>query len=177
MAIETIYKAGDDALQNQFQVELAPLPFIPDGVNLAIRVTSLDVPEQSVGTYEVHYRSQKMTKASGKIETPNEFSFTFRVDKYWVHYKALKKWLNYIGNNKTGTMAEDVGLIGGESGFRMPFITINTVDANDQITSTGWTFHNVFISQLDGVSFSQDSGEPIEVSATFQFMKMTSLED
>lgn len=177
MAIETLYRAGDDALQNQFAITFSEIPFMPELDFLTARVTSVDVPAQSVGTYEVHYGTQSFTKPSGKIDTTNEFSFEFRVDKYWTLYKGLKLWLNYIGSNADGSMAEDVGAIGGESGIRIPFITVRTEDSMGIQTSTGWTFEKCFIQNLDGTSFSQDSGDPITVSVTLHFLKMTSFED
>lgn len=171
--IDTITRLGDDALANQFEIVFGTIPFIPTPDPLRFRIISVDIPEQSVSTYEVPWKTRTFTKPGGKIETPNDFSFSFRIDKYWTIYQGLKIWLNYVGDNDSGTMAEDFGAISGNSNIRTD-ISILTIDSNNVPTSLGWKFHGCFPSSLDGVSFDMGSGDPIEASVTMQFLKMTS---
>lgn len=170
--IDTIYRQGDDALGNQFEINFSAISFIPEADKLKIRTTTVDIPEFSVEKYTVDYKTQRFTKPSGKISTPNEFTFTFRADKYWTLYKALLAWHLYIADTSNGAMAEDVGAISGESGIRTDISVIPT-DSNDVPTSDGWKFHKCWPSNIQGVSFDTASGEPIMVTITMDFLKMT----
>lgn len=170
--IDAIYRQGDDALGNQFEINFSAISFIPEVDRLKLRTINVDIPEFSVETYTVDYKTQRFTKPSGKISTPNEFTFTIRVDKYWTLYKALLAWHLYIADTSNGAMAEDVGAISGESGIRTD-ITIIPTDANDIPTSDGWKMHKCFPSLVPGVSFDMASGEPLTIAITMQMLKMT----
>ncbi len=173
--IDDIFAAGDDALANQFSIEiteLAGLFALPNPIK--IRTVTCNIPNYAVGTYTVDYKTQKFTKPSGKIDTPNEFQFSFRVDKYWTTYQALLAWKRFIADEESGAMAEDVGAISGVSSFRTDII-VRAIDSNDVETYSGWKFHQAWPSTLDAVSFDQASGEAIILPVTFQFLKMTPL--
>lgn len=172
MAIETLFTAGDDALANHAVINIAPIPIFGLADPLRVRTTTFDIPEHTIDTYDVHWKTQSFTKPSGKIITPNEFSFTFRSDKYWTIYQALLLWKNYIGDEASGAMAEDVGAISGESDIRTD-VSVLTEDSNGVPTGPGWKFHKAWISSLGGVSFDMESGDPITVDVTLNFLKMT----
>lgn len=166
--VETLYNMGDDALQNQFQITFALPPAItPESGGesniISLRVTNLDIPEQSMGTYEVDFRSRKITKPSGKIETGNDFSFTFRVDKEYKTYRSLQRWLNYIGNNKTGALSGDYG-----ANIRTD-ITVSALNPQTDNVIVTWVLKRCFIKSLAAISFDHSNGEPITVEAQFGF--------
>ena len=119
----------------------------------------------------MEYKSVTFTKPSGKIVTANEFTMNFRSDKYWVVYQALLAWKNAIADENSGAIAEDVNTA-GISTIRTD-ISVMTIDSNGLITGPGWRYHKCFISNLGGVSFDQTNGDPLEVTVTFQFLKMT----
>ena len=171
--IDTIYAQGDDALGSQFEVsvsELGTLFNLPDP--LKFRTTSLTIPGYTIGKYAIDFKSQKFTKPNGKIDTPNEFSLSFRVDKYWAVYQALLAWKRYIADEESGAIAEDVGAISGISSFRTDII-VKAIDTNDVVTYAGWKFNLAWPSQIGDVSFDQSATEPIIVPVTFDFVKMT----
>ena len=170
--IDTIYKAGDDALANPFEIAFIPFALLGGVDNLSIRTTNVSIPEFSIDTYEVKYKTQKMDKPSGSITTPNEWTFTFRADKYWVLYQALLAWKTFIGNEDSGAMSEDVGAIGGESAIRTDVVVIPT-DSNDIPTSPGWIMQKSFIKTIAGIDFDTTSGEPILVQVTMNALKIT----
>lgn len=172
MAIEEIFRAGDDALSNHFQIGIDPLSLFGLDDRVRIRTTQVDIPEQSVGTYTVDYKSQRFTKPNGKIETTNEMSFTIRLDKYYTLYEGLYAWWAFISDPETGAMAEDVGAIGGDTDIRTD-LTVTPIDSNGVITGRGWKFHKAFPTSVPGPSFSQESGDPITLSITMNFLKMT----
>jgi len=171
MSIDTVFEAGDDALQNHFELNITPIGLFGINDPVKIRTTDVDVPAFSVGTYTVDYKSQTFTKPSGKITTPNEFSFTMRLDKYWVLYEGLYAWFSFIADSETGAMAEDVGAIGGDSDIRTD-ITVIPIDSNGVVTGRGWKFHGAYPTNIPGFSFSMANGEPITIAPTFNFRRM-----
>ena len=170
--IDAIYKAGDDALANQFEIIFTPFSLLPNTDILQIRTTNVSIPEFTVPVYEVKYKTQKMEKPSGEAATPNEWSFTFRADKYWLFYQGLMSWKQYIDNDETGQKAEDVGAIGGDSGIRTD-VTVIPTDSNDIPTSLGWTYQKSFIKSIAGIDFDTASGEPLTVAVTLSALKIT----
>lgn len=170
MSIDSLYQTGDDALANQFAIAIDNIPAIAgiEASPIQFRITNLSVPERSIETYSVPYRAQNFTKVGGKITTPNEFSFTFRSDKYWGFYGIIDNWMNYILNYETGNMREDLPGV-----FRVP-LAVYTIDADGTPTSDGWKFTGAFPSNLAGVDFDHDSGAPITVAVTMQFLRMIS---
>jgi len=175
MSIESIFSLGDDALSNQASVNITPLSFFPNVDPLKFRITDFAIPDFTIGEYEVSYKTQKFNKPNGRITTPNDFTFSFRADKYWTIYQALLVWKNYIGDDRTGTMAEDVGAISGESNIRTD-VTVLTLDSNGVITSPGWTFQKCWLKSLGSVDFDNTSdGQPIIISVTLDALKVVPL--
>lgn len=170
--IDTIFATGDDALGNQAELsinELSAIFGMKDPMKL--RITVIDIPNYTVGKYAIDYKTQRFTKPSGKIETPNEFTYQFRCDKYWTLYQAMLAWKRYIADEDSGAMAEDVGAISGNSRFRTDCV-VNTLDSNDVVTYLGWKFVGAWPSDIQGVNFDQSNGEPITVQVTMDYLKM-----
>jgi len=171
--VDEAYSAADDALQNQAELSISPIPGILNFDNpIKFRVTEFSIPEFSVGEYEVHWKTQKFSKPSGKIESNNEFEFSLRVDKYWVAYQALLAWFNFTASSDSGKMAEDVGAITKTSGIRTDVI-VNLVDSNGIVTFNGWQLHKCRIKSLGQISFSQESGDPVIIPVTLAALKIT----
>lgn len=169
MSIETIFALGDDALGNQFRISINPiLAVLPDPIEF--RTTQVSIPEQSINTYPVKYKTQTFNKPSGSITTPTQFTFTFRNDKYWALYRMFSAWLGAIANNATGAMAEDV-LPGGIAPLRTT-IVVQSIDSAGNPTSGLWTFSQSMITNLQGVDFSQDTDSPILTQVTMNYLKM-----
>lgn len=171
-SIDTIFRAGDDALGNQFEINFTAFSLLSEVDRLKIRTTTVDIPNFAIGKYTVDFKTQRFTKPNGKIETPNEWTFAFRSDKYWVLYQALLAWHQYIADNDNGAMAEDVGAVSGTANFRTD-ITVIPTDSNDLPTAPGWKMHKCWPSDISGVSFDQASGDPLIVTVTMDMLKMT----
>lgn len=169
--IDTIFALGDDALDNQGIITFEPLPFMPEMESMQFRITTFDIPEFTVGSYPVRYKTQGFTKPTGSIETGNSFTFSFRADKYYRIYQNLMTWKQLLANDETGATAEDVSSITGEAPLRVNF-SVSTIDANGVITSPGWNFTHAFLKTLGSVSFDQASeGNAVMCSVTLEYVK------
>jgi hypothetical protein len=174
MAIDSVYQTGDDALGNMAELEITGFSlFGPLAAALKFRTTQIAVPGFTMGVYEVHWKSQKFEKPSGKDETEKTFSFTFRVDKYYTVYKALLAWWQYICNSDSGAMAEDVGAVTTPpaSNIRTD-VFVKTRDTQETITNEGFKFTGAWIKSLAGFSYDVASGDPLTCEVTMSFVKM-----
>jgi len=175
--VETIFSTGDDALGTEFLVTLGPLPYLDLATGLTLRVTTVEIPETALGTYEYDYKSVKIVKPNGKDDTAREFSIEFRVDKYYAVYKAFKAWSAALMNPVTGGNAGDNPL-GITNGLRIP-ISIGTgtfdIDGNFFPTTQVWNFSGCFPTRISGVTLDNQSAEPLMCSVTFNFLKMVSI--
>lgn len=172
MSIVTLAAQNDDALANHFQINIPNFPGVLNLEGTNIRVLTVEIPERTVSTYEIHYRSQKLTKYGSKDTTPNQFTFTYRVDKNWQVYKGLESWHRLLNDPITGAQVPDFE--NGISGIRVP-ISVICIDSSGQITSTGWSFQGCFPSNVPSVSFSMEDGNPIIVTQNMEFITMDPL--
>jgi hypothetical protein len=169
--LDIAFKMGDDAVDNEGMIVFEPLSFMANAEALQFRISNFDIPEFSQDSYVVHYKTQEFEKPKGNITTPKEFTFTFRVDKYWTIYDELMTWKQLIGNDDTGAVAEDVSPLTASSSLRTNF-SVFPMDSNGTVTYKGWKFTNAWIKNLGSVSFDQTStGEVLNVSVTLSFVK------
>jgi len=160
--IQTLRQFTEDALANQFQLIIPPFPGVEDIQQTNLRVLTVDIPEYAIGTYEITKKGSKMTRRSGISELPTEFSFTYRVDKNYSVYKGFLSWLKLCRDSVTGIMAP-------ENVIRVP-ITVQPIDGNNNVLFEGWEMFGCFPSSHDGLSFDEESGDPLTASVTMQMM-------
>ena len=169
--IDSVFWQGDDALVNMAELQF---PTAHKLFNMAeplkFRTVQINVPEFMVGSYEVHWKTQKFEKPSGKDDTPKTMTFTFRVDKYYKVYKALMSWWQYICNSDTGAMAEDVVFESQASNIRLTF-DVRVVDSNNVTTNEGWKFVDAWIKSIAAIDFDQTTGDPIQLQVTMSYVK------
>lgn len=169
--LDILYKMGDDAVDNEGIIVFEPLPFMSTAEALQFRISGFEIPEFSQDSYSVRYKTQEFEKPKGSITTSKDFSFDFRVDKYWTIYDDLLTWKQIIGNDDTGAISEDVNPLSGQSTIRTNF-SVFPMDSNGNVTYKGWKFTNAWISSLGSVSFDQQgSGDPITVSVSLKYVK------
>lgn len=169
MSISTIFEAGMDALENEFQLIIPTFPGVTDLQNTNIRITDVEIPGLDITVDKQEYKAQAMTKPAGKIDVKNSFSFTFRTDKLWKVYEGFENWMSLIINPDTGVMGND-GLPGVGSLIRVPMSVI-PIDFANNINYKGWDFTGCWPSSLDGVSFKHSGGTPLTAKCTMQFIK------
>jgi hypothetical protein len=175
MSIDSVYDQGDDALGNIAELHvLASTGFKLFGTlasNLKFRTTKIDIPGFKISSYMVPWKSQQFEKPGGKDETEKQFTSSFRVDKYYTVYKGLLVWWQYICNSDSGALAEDVGAVTKTSNIRTD-ILVKTVDTQGTTTNEGFKFERAWIKELTGFGYDAGSGEPLECSITWSFVKM-----
>jgi hypothetical protein len=172
LLLDDLMLLGEDALSNHYQLIIPSFPNVLQLPNLNMRVLSVDIPTQAIGTYEITKRGKKATRPSGLSEQERTFTFTYRVDKYFQVYQGMSQWLAYIQNPVTLSMGSDSGPagIGGPSTFRVPMIVLG-LDTNDIITNT-WTMTGCWPTEQDNISFEEESGDPITKSVTINFINI-----
>lgn len=160
----------EDALANHFIYVIPTFPGMIDLINTNLRVINTEVPEKVITTYDITYAGRKGTRPSGLIGTTNQFTFTYRADKYMRVYKGFMAWMELIQNSKTALgLGDAVPFIGGPSLIRIP-ITLQTAEANKIPNGTGWTFNGCYPTSHGALSFDENSGDPLEVSVTMDFI-------
>ena len=191
--IEKVYAMGDDALTNLFDIMIGPIPFLSELLPTFLRIQSLSIPETGITTYEYHHKTQKVTKAGGKIEVANVFDFTFRVDRYWSVYRGFSTWKNFVAHSYTGYIGLDSSLIEPRVDITvMPLGGANPVgletarsaiEGEIDLTkkpnvspaelfipmAQRWRFIGCFVQKLGEIPFDMTSGEPITCTVTMGF--------
>lgn len=162
MSIQTIRTFTEDALANQFQMIIPPFPGVGNLEQTNLRVLTVDIPEMTHETYEITKNGTKFTRPSGISGNPTEFSFTYRIDKNYEAYLGFIRWHRLIRDPQTGIMAP-------ESSYRVP-ITVQPIDTAGNALSGGWLMQGCFISSHDGISFDEESGDPLTASVTMQML-------
>ena len=173
--IDVMANMGLDALTNHFAVVIPNFTQLGTNVaNLNMRVLSVDIPDREIGTYEIIKRGRKMDRPNGISEQNREVSFTFRQDKYMGCYKSIHNWMNYIQNNQTMAMASDSGTLGlgGQSEFRHDVEVWALTNLDEGKPHTIWTLEGAYPTSIDGISFDETNGDPIETSVTLNCMNI-----
>lgn len=164
--IETeIMAVGDDAYRSQYEI-VFPSGIPGGGSNLLLSLRqkgTFDPPEHGVVTYEVIKKGQKVVKPGGAEEVDKMFVLTFRVDQLWKVYDDLYAWKQLVYN-------EDTGSPGQSSRYRTTVIVRNLNENNIPLAS--FKFTGTFLQKLKVTEMDNESGEPVEVEATFYFVRM-----
>jgi len=171
--IDTVYAAGDDALQYEWQVTFGTIPYLDTTTDFNVRCSNVDIPTASVGTYTVDWKSENFNKPNGKVTTPKQFSITFRVDKAWKVYQAFLGWNHAIVNPSTGGTAIDSNL--GISTIRTPVtVTTGYYNTDGTFTATGqvWNFTGCWPQEVGNPTLDNASGDPATTTITIQFLEM-----
>lgn len=172
--IDTLATLGEDFLANHYSIilptNISQLAGVTD--QLTLRIKNVSIPEKSIGTYSITKRGRTFDRPNGNNEQSREVSFTFRPDKRLLTYKAMTNWMNYIQNNETMFMASDSGVDGngGMSLFRanMEVWAIDNLDESNYAGTPNsiWTLVGAFPTNVGGLEFDDESGEPLDVDVT-----------
>lgn len=171
--IESVFSAGDDALGYEYQVSFGPIPYLDTSSPVNLRCTTVEIPPHVLGEYEYRYKSEKIVKPNGQIETAKEFTIEFRIDKYYSLYKAFLTWNNAIVSPVTGGAASDS--VNGVSAIRVP-ITVTTgtydIEGNFIPTTQIWSFTGCWPKEIGGFTLDNQSGDPLLTSIRFGYLSL-----
>lgn len=174
--IDTVFNLGEDAFANLFEISFTPPNGIVNQVGAGemqiARIKGFEIPDTGVETYEVNYKTQSFTRVTAKVDAPNEFTFDIRIDRNYLMYKTFVNWKNSVINTETGQMGEDTSL---DSGLRTT-VSVWPVQANNtgqkNSDAMQWKFIGCICTNVSGISFDHDSGDPLEATITMNFVKM-----
>lgn len=195
MTLQGLHRVGEDGLANLFDVNIGtgfPLPVgipmgdLPFDGGSFLRVESVTMPEPTINTYDVHFKSLDIERISSKMERPKEFTMTVRNDRLYVIYKFFTSWRNMAHDVTTGAMGDDGKFFGTSSSFRAP-ITISPCDVlkgengeQDEATfivdnagkATNWVFYGCFPKSVGAITYDYSDGEKITFDVTMGFLEM-----
>lgn len=124
------------------------------------RVQNVSIPEVSVETIEINYKSSK-TIYAGRDSSPHTCTVTFYDDESRSTYKFFKDWLDEIRSPVDGSGADRSVYSAG--------MVISTF-AHDETTVTGTdTLSKVFPTTLGEVTLSYDTSDHFTFDVTFSF--------
>ena len=165
--VNTIYQMGNDALQNQGTITISPISAISEiAQQLQLRITTLpSIPEYKIEYNEFSYKGYTVSLAKPGESLSRSSSFTFRVDKYWKVYKALRAWGEAIYNHN----AADAGL--GDNDALRTSIQIK-MDNGPTWVFTGCIYESLGEIGLDNT----DAGTPLTDTFTFRYLEVKMLD-
>jgi hypothetical protein len=169
MSIEKLYNMGDDALTNLFDISIDPISFIDDLASTLVRVQNLTIPATGANVYEVHYKTQMITKPGGKVDAPNEFTFDFRVDRNWLIYKGFVAWKNAVANSYTGAIGPD----SVSDNYRVNLTAWAVAPDGSVIPNfERWRFVGCFCQNVGDIGFDYTTGDPLILTVTMGFLAL-----
>ena len=161
---------GDDAVVNSFSVIIPPtFPGCIDPEQINLRVTKLDLPSITYGTYDVHWKTEQAVKPNGKQTTDKKITIGFRIDKNWTVFKSFLNWSKAIHNPSTGGASPD--FVNGQSLIRVP-ITILFTDANNLPTTSPEVYNGCMIDEIPARAYTYKEGDNIEMDFSFHYIDM-----
>lgn len=127
---------------------------------LTNRVQNVSIPETSVETIEINFKSSK-TIYAGRDASPHTVTVTFFDDETRATYTFFKNWMNQIRNPVDGS--------GEDRGSYAASMVITTFK-HDESTITGVdTMTKVFPTTVGEVTLSYDTSDHFTFDVTFSF--------
>lgn len=163
--LERLIDAGADAQANLFVIELVPqLEAIDKNlfVNYTSRLENFTVPAQAISTTSLLFQNIKIDKPIVSSDFQKVFTITFRLDKNYELYDALRKTLavNEFGNYK---LSRDKAWTA-----RVKLYTGELEEASKSYVKA-WTFNQCFLTRINQLTYDYSSAAPLKVTADFVF--------
>jgi hypothetical protein len=135
--VSALLKMGADAMDNLFDVNIAPPPAItavePAGQEpFALRCLGFTPPKFTLKTYDVPYKTRKTKRSAGTIEGDRSFQLQFRLDAYYVVYRLLLAWRSAQMQPSTGFAGSALDVV--DNNGNSFFGTISVVAADSPIS-------------------------------------------
>lgn len=196
-----LVQSGADLLKQIYDVQI----FFPTGragstpaeaaeINypITVRTDGFNVPETSVGTYDIKYHGMSVKRPNGNLEGDRTIELTFREDAAFQLRARFTAWLMAVVDPVTGGISNainwfgalKVSAIAGEyTATAMVAPTGKKTGSDGQILDAKgtilreatsnplvtWSFYHVWVSKVGGVEFSTDGAEANKFAVTFQY--------
>lgn len=189
-----LVSSGADLLKQIYDVKI----FFPDGSDdsafgypITVRAQGFQVPEVSVGSYDIKYHGFSVKRPNGNVEGDRQIELTFREDAYFQLRTRFSNWLMAVVDPVTGGISNDISYFGslqvstiageykaaqmvkptgsenGTSGYLGAQGSI--IDGPDKTAQVSWYFYHVWVSKVGGVEFATDGSEANTFAVTFQY--------
>lgn len=191
--VSTIFQYGEDALDNEFNIQLVlPSFLVLDNIDnmLSFRATGITIPSYAPRTFTQSFRGFEIERWKPGTETARDLPVTLRLDKYWRVYDALLDWAKQIVNLENGGYFGDAYSLAEQSVVSQSFGDAVRRSANVQTTrslkgtlivrqenisgdvlSRGWTFTDVWPKSIEEITLdAKSAGEPLEVRVVFSYI-------
>jgi len=162
---ERILGLGDDQILSQYSLIFPEgIPGGGDSESITLRADqSIDLPENSVNTYDIFHKGFKITKTGMLQETTKEISFDVRIDQQWKVVDDYLAWEKMCYDHNNGTALPD-------SMVRTSLI-VQPEDRN-QAAVKQILFKGIKPKSSKLPTFDNSSGDPARMTMTFIFTEM-----
>ena len=162
MSIDAVLQTDDDQLDSQFQVLFpAGIPGGGSGDNIVIRMDqSVQIPRESVGSYDFFYKGLKITRPNMTDETEKTITLNVRIDQQWAVYDDILNWKRSVHNPITGTRLSlsDVSTQ----------VLVQALDNEGNIVKTA-VFNNCLIKEVEVTPFDHAGLDPSRLEMVLIF--------
>ena len=190
----TLPTSISDALTDDNTPGMKADPITP----LALRCQGFDPPHFSLKTYDVRYKTVGIKRPAARIEGERIFKLQFRLDAYYNVYRVLLTWRSLVMQPSTGFAATSIADYQTQSPGSVVVYAIDApisqktgkgynadgesrghtlafpggdydLAAANAGADFGWSFQDVWLTDLEEPKFKTGSGEVQLVTATFAF--------
>lgn len=125
------------------------------------RAKTISIPEKSVDTIIINYKSQK-AHYSGRNASPSTVTVTFWDDEDHTVYNYFNNWLeNKLTDSEVGG-----GVTADQYTANM---VIRTLGHDSESVTGAFTLTRVFPTSIGDIQLSYEQSEHVEISVTFSF--------
>lgn len=98
ITLQGVFKIGEDALTNLFDVNIGTGFPLPSGISIGdlpidggslLRVESITMPEPAITKYVNDYKTLDIERISGKMDRPKQLTMKVRCDRFYLIYKLF----------------------------------------------------------------------------------------
>lgn len=182
MSIEQVYRAGEDALQNVWEIAFLSEGELDNVIAFSesakFRTKSVNIPELVLPTYVVHHNNIAYEKISTKLDTVKDLTFNLRLNKYFAIYESLIKWRNAIHDfseqsNVADTLDKKIRIdVAIQPTPKKVFYNNGGKQITSDVQTIKWIFKNCFPKKIGEIGFDYTGGEAIDIEVTLGFLRM-----
>lgn len=171
--ISDLIKEGADAQSNLYYLEFSKNGESRDILtSLKVRAGDFTPPAFNQTTDPKKYMTMSVDLPKPEIQGDKKLSFTFRVDENYEVYEKLVEWKRFVSISNLGyvnpSLKPDDGL------FQLnvyAYIGTSAIGDPDTAFKKIYTFKGCWIKQINGLTFTYDSANPLTVNTEVIFQE------